>query len=93
MNEEKTIICRCEDVTLKKLRELIRSGVTDIEELKRYSRCGMGPCQGRTCSSLLLRELAKLTGSSLSEMAPTMKRPPDKPVKLQLLAEEGEDDD
>ncbi len=39
-----TILCRCEDVTLGKVRQF-----TNWREAKLQSRCGMGPCQGRVC--------------------------------------------
>jgi len=39
-----TIVCRCEDVTLGRIRR--HSG---WREAKLQTRCGMGPCQGRVC--------------------------------------------
>jgi NADPH-dependent 2,4-dienoyl-CoA reductase/sulfur reductase-like enzyme len=39
-----TMVCRCEDVTLGRLRQF--GGWRDA---KLHSRCGMGPCQGRVC--------------------------------------------
>lgn len=39
-----TLVCRCEDVTLARLREC-----NSWREGKLYTRCGMGPCQGRVC--------------------------------------------
>ncbi len=39
-----TLVCRCEDVALACLREC-----TSWREGKLYTRCGMGPCQGRVC--------------------------------------------
>ncbi len=41
-----TLVCRCEDVTLGRLRQF--SGWRDA---KLQSRCGMGPCQGRVCGA------------------------------------------
>jgi len=43
-----TIVCRCEDVTFGELKNQ-----TDQRSAKLYTRCGMGPCQGRVCSSAL----------------------------------------
>jgi len=43
-----TIICRCEDVTYGELKNQ-----TDQRSAKLYTRCGMGSCQGRICSSAL----------------------------------------
>jgi D-hydroxyproline dehydrogenase subunit alpha len=42
--DPETIICRCEDVPLRKLEEH-----GDARSAKLQTRCGMGPCQGRTC--------------------------------------------
>ncbi|RKZ30028.1 (2Fe-2S)-binding protein [bacterium] len=74
--DEEIIICRCEDITLDEIRRAIRQGYTDFEELKRYLRVGMGPCQGRTCTSLIRRELARFLGKSVAEIQPPTKRPP-----------------
>jgi len=43
-----TVICRCEDVTLEKLRT-----ADSWRSAKLHSRCGMGPCQGRVCGPAL----------------------------------------
>lgn len=43
---EDTIVCRCEDVRLGRLREF-----HGWREAKLQTRCGMGPCQGRVCGS------------------------------------------
>ncbi|NLC77554.1 MAG: (2Fe-2S)-binding protein [Clostridia bacterium] len=87
--EERTIICRCEDLTLGEIRELIARGFHTIDEIKRVSRAGMGQCQGRTCRMLIAAEIAKATGRPLEEiMMPTF-RPPAKGIKLGILAEGG----
>jgi len=41
-----TILCRCEDVPLGRVREC-----TSWREAKLHTRCGMGPCQGRVCGA------------------------------------------
>ena len=58
MKKDQTIICRCEDVTLKQIHDLMDQGYTTFEDLKRLLRVGMGPCQGNTCGHLIQRELA-----------------------------------
>lgn len=42
--EPETIICRCEDVSLERLRLY-----DSWRPAKLQTRCGMGPCQGRIC--------------------------------------------
>jgi NADPH-dependent 2,4-dienoyl-CoA reductase/sulfur reductase-like enzyme len=44
--ERDTIVCRCEDVTHGELQEH-----TSWRAAKLYTRCGMGPCQGRICGA------------------------------------------
>jgi D-hydroxyproline dehydrogenase subunit alpha len=39
-----TLVCRCEDVTLERVR-----ACSNWREAKLHTRCGMGPCQGRIC--------------------------------------------
>lgn len=41
---DETIMCRCEDISLGRLRQF-----TSWREAKLHARCGMGPCQGRVC--------------------------------------------
>ncbi|MGE5593948.1 MAG: (2Fe-2S)-binding protein [Betaproteobacteria bacterium] len=76
------VICRCEDVTLDEIRDLIAKGYTTVEEIKRITRCGMGPCQGRTCRQLVLAEIAKATATNIADLAAGKFRPPTKPVRL-----------
>ncbi|HHS49650.1 MAG TPA: (2Fe-2S)-binding protein [candidate division Zixibacteria bacterium] len=76
MNDEKIIICRCEDITIEEIRAAIADGYTDFEELKRFLRVGMGPCGGRTCLPLIRRELAIFRGLPVDEVALPAKRPP-----------------
>jgi NADPH-dependent 2,4-dienoyl-CoA reductase/sulfur reductase-like enzyme len=42
--EDDTLICRCEDVALSRLR-----ACRGWRDAKLHTRCGMGPCQGRVC--------------------------------------------
>ena len=54
--DDDTIVCRCEEVTAGEIRALVRAGCTGPNQLKAFSRCGMGPCQGRMCG-LVVTEL------------------------------------
>lgn len=82
----KTIICRCEDITLEEVQTLIKSGQYTTEEIKRQCRCGMGPCQGRTCMPLIVKEIAAHTGKKISTVAMPAYRPPTAPISLGALA-------
>ncbi len=87
--EENTIICRCSDVTLKQVRNLINDGYVTYDEIKRITRIGMGPCQGKTCGQLVMREIANATGQNIKDVKFQTTRPPAVGVKLGLIAEEG----
>jgi NAD(P)H-nitrite reductase large subunit len=80
------IICRCEDLTLEDIRATLAAGATTMDEVKRLTRCGMGPCQGRTCRSLLAAEVSRATGVAMEEVALTSFRQPTRPIKVGLLA-------
>ncbi len=81
----KEIVCACEDVTREELRRALRAGVRDVESLKRLTGFGTGPCQGKSCVSLVLRELAAL-GARPGELAGFTARPPASPIALGVLA-------
>src|SRR5688572_29036897 len=79
----KTLVCRCEDVTLHELTSAIKRGHTDIESLKRYTGFATGWCQGKSCVALGARLLAEAGGAAPLPITP---RPPYHPVRLADLA-------
>jgi len=90
MNEkEDIIICRCEEVTRKTIENAIEKGGDTLDSVKRSTRAGMGLCQGRTCQRLVARILRDKTGKPLEELTPPTFRPPFRPIRLDLLAQEG----
>lgn len=90
--EKKTIVCRCEDIALEAIRKLIHGGCASLDTIKRISRAGMGPCQGRTCREHGIKELARATKGPIPEIDRTTFRPPTKPLNIGSLvgAEENE---
>ncbi|HEX2568779.1 MAG TPA: (2Fe-2S)-binding protein [Polyangia bacterium] len=82
----KVILCRCEDVTLADLEHAVSLGYTHIEEAKRYTGLGTGPCQGKECLVPTCLYLAKATGERPEEIRPFTARPPIAPVALGTLA-------
>ncbi len=54
------IVCRCERVSLAEIKEVIRSGVRDMNEIKGITRAGMGACGGKTCTDLIKRAFREL---------------------------------
>ncbi|MEA1871356.1 MAG: (2Fe-2S)-binding protein, partial [Candidatus Bipolaricaulota bacterium] len=69
-----TIVCRCERVTAGEIRELIRNGYRDMNEIKAVTRAGMGACGGKTCTALIKR-LFREEGIPTEEVAEEVKRP------------------
>ena len=90
MTEKVNVICRCEEIEIEEIRKWIDAGYTNFEELKRIIHVGMGPCQGRGCRDIILRELSKSTGKPIADLLPGVIRPPVKPIKAKLLAEDSE---
>ena len=68
------VVCRCERVTAREIRELIRSGIRDMNHLKAATRCGMGACGGKTCPSLIKR-LFREEGIPPDQVTDLTKRP------------------
>lgn len=89
---DKTIICRCEDLTVEEIREWISKGCDGFEEIKRATRIGMGACQGRTCRRHLIAELAHANQKSPAEIDLSTFRPPTKPLKFGAVAGVDQDD-
>jgi len=79
---DNTIVCRCEDITLADIRKVIADGYRTIDEIKRVTRAGMGPCQGRTCRMLIAQELSRHYKIPMEEVLMPTFRPLIKPVKL-----------
>lgn len=57
-----TVVCRCEDVTRSMIENALSAGAVDVNQLKSWTRCGMGPCQGRMCSEAAARLVANRVG-------------------------------
>lgn len=90
MDPKKIMICRCEDITLEEIRSAIAEGYTSWDQLKRVLRVGMGPCGGKTCRLLVLRELASYLGVGIDEVKtrPTVVRPPIRATPFKVFAGE-----
>jgi len=61
-------VCRCEEITEDTIIDLIKKGYTTINEIKRITRLGMGPCRGNQCRSVvenLLKKYADKTGEDV----------------------------
>ena len=72
--DDDEIVCRCERVTAGEIRDLIRKGYRDLNEIKAVTRAGMGACGGKTCTNLILR-LFREEGVPLNEVTRNVPRP------------------
>ncbi len=79
----KTLVCRCEDVTLEELDSAIAAGHRDLESLKRYTGFATGCCQGKGCLVACATRLAEAGGDATLPVTP---RPPYHPVTFGALA-------
>jgi sarcosine oxidase subunit beta len=82
----KVILCRCEDVTLADVQHAVKLGHVDVEEVKRYTGFGTGPCQGKECLREIACAIAAAGGRPPGQMAPFTARPPLVPTELAVLA-------
>ena len=89
MNKKKAFVCRCEDITEEDVLNAIHNGYTDLEELRRILRLGMGPCQGRVCITLVKKIIERETGKKVSEISYPTNRPPLVPISLGAVAKKG----
>jgi NAD(P)H-nitrite reductase large subunit len=85
------IVCRCEDITEDDVLNAIDEGYTDLQELRKKLRIGMGPCQGRVCIHLVMRILEKKTGKKVKRASLHTSRPPVVPVSLGTLASDNDE--
>ena len=46
-------VCRCEEVTVAEIEHVIARGCPGPDQAKAFTRCGMGPCQGRMCATVV----------------------------------------
>ncbi len=85
--QDDIIVCRCERVTAGKIRDLIRQGYRDINEIKTVTRAGMGACGSKTCNSIIHR-LFREEGIPVDEVVEATKRPIFVEVPLSFFAGE-----
>ncbi|SCK19033.1 NADPH-dependent 2,4-dienoyl-CoA reductase, sulfur reductase [Variovorax sp. HW608] len=81
-----TVICRCEEVTAGDIRKVARLAELGPNQVKAYTRAGMGPCQGRQCGYTVAHILAEMQQRPVSEVGFHRIRPPLKPLTLGELA-------
>jgi hypothetical protein len=84
--EGNTLVCRCEEVMAKQVRDMAALGCEGPNQMKAFLRCGMGPCQGRLCGLTVTELIATQRGMTPAEVGYYRLRPPVKPITLAELA-------
>jgi NADPH-dependent 2,4-dienoyl-CoA reductase/sulfur reductase-like enzyme len=84
--DDGTIICRCEEVTAGQVRAATALGAQGPNQLKSFTRAGMGPCQGRMCGLTVTEIMAAERRMTQSRIGCLKIRTPIKPVTLAELA-------
>ena len=85
--EDDTLACRCEEVTAATIRQAVALGCQGPNQLKFFTRCGMGPCQGRLCGLTVSEVIAHARGVPVSAVGYYRIRQPLKPITLAMLAQ------
>lgn len=84
--DDSVVVCRCEGVTAGRIREAVTLGCQGPGQVKAFTRCGMGPCQGRMCGPTLTTTIAGEMNVSPNDVGSFRVRPPLKPLRLSELA-------
>ncbi len=82
---DETIVCRCESITAGEIRQAIREGTMNLNDIKKRTRSGMGYCQGTNCQPAIAAMLAREFGADPAEIKMQTTRPPARPIPLNLL--------
>ena len=79
-------VCRCEEVTVAEIERVVGHGCPGPNQAKAFTRCGMGPCQGRMCATVVSEMFAERRHVGVGEVGHYRIRPPVKPVTVGELA-------
>lgn len=88
---DETIVCRCEDIRAGEIRRAAHEGTGDVNLVKRWTRAGMGLCQGRTCGASLAELVAAASGCPADTTGRLRPRPPLRPLPASLLTQQPSD--
>lgn len=86
MAAPKTMLCRCEDITLDECSKAIGDGFSCFEDLKRFLGVGTGPCQGKSCVQAAMHLVAESRGIAVDDVDVMTFRPPVRPIPFATLA-------
>jgi NADPH-dependent 2,4-dienoyl-CoA reductase/sulfur reductase-like enzyme len=83
---DEVLVCRCESISAKQIRDAVALGCQGPNQMKAFTRCGMGPCQGRLCGLPAAQIIAQARGVGMDEVGVFHVRPPLKPLSVAELA-------
>jgi thioredoxin reductase len=83
--DRQTVVCRCEEITAGEIERVVDLGCRGPNQVKSYSRCGMGPCQGRFCGLTVSELIARQLNQPVADIGYYRLRPPLKPLPLDEL--------
>ncbi len=79
------VVCPCEGISRAEIEAAADAGARDVNQLKQFTRCGMGECQGRICSEAAAGLLAARRGVGRAAVGCFTARLPLRPLPLQAL--------
>ena len=79
-------VCRCDEVTVAEIERVIGDGCPGPNQAKAFTRCGMGPCQGRMCGTVVSEMFAERRHADVGAVGHYRIRPPVKSVTVGELA-------
>jgi bacterioferritin-associated ferredoxin len=82
---DETTICRCEDISAGRLRDNMDQSPSHIGTLKRWTRVGMGRCQGRFCAPVVAQMLSERLDRPVEDLSFFAPRVPIRPVGLSCI--------
>ena len=85
-SEPAVTVCRCEEVTVAEIDRVITHGCPGPNQAKAFTRCGMGPCQGRMCATAVSEIFAARRHAATGAVGHYRIRPPVKPLTVGELA-------
>jgi bacterioferritin-associated ferredoxin len=80
--KKQTIMCRCEDIHLEHIDEVLDQGFETFEDLKRLLRVGMGSCQASLCGEMIQKHISHTFHIPIEDVPIMKSRPMVLGVKL-----------
>ncbi|MGI6852164.1 NAD(P)/FAD-dependent oxidoreductase [Mesorhizobium sp. 1B3] len=83
---DEVVVCRCEEVRKRDVWAAVAEDCAGPNQLKSFTRAGMGPCQGRMCGHTVVETMAAQRAVSPTEIGYYRIRMPVKPVTVGEIA-------